>query len=423
LFSVLALYEYATAFIRSYSLKERVPSTVPIVYMQISNFFSGMSNAVVMIAVPWLMLEVSGSPAYAGLVLALSALPSLVVAPFGGIFIQRFGSKAVSIFADLMSALSVLAFPLLALTENLSPIAILVFALLGALFDPLGYTARRTMIQPICERANFDIQRLNGIHEGLLGTSWVVGPAVGAWLIAVIGAANSFWVVCCFFLIAALAAMFLRDADLRVSVPESSEKTSNFSELTLGFRRLWGDQFLRTLLLAILVIAAIYLPTESIILPTYFESVGKPLELGIVISVLAAGSTLSAFAYGWIVQRMSSKALMRTVFIGASLGTLGMAFLPGLAAMILFAFILGLSWGPITPFMNSKIQSRFPSHEHAMVFSAQTSVFYAAPPIGMLVVGMAVERFGLSSTYLFLAIAMLIVSVLALFSKPMRNES
>jgi hypothetical protein len=36
---------------------------------------------------------------------------------------------------------------------------------------------------------------------------------------------------------------------------------------------------------------------------------------------------------------------------------------------------------------------------------------------------MAVERFGLSSTYLFLAIAMLIVSVLALFSKPMRNES
>jgi predicted MFS family arabinose efflux permease len=100
-----------------------------------------------------------------------------------------------------------------------------------------------------------------------------------------------------------------------------------------------------------------------------------------------------------------------------------MAFLPGLAAMILFAFILGLSWGPITPFMNSKIQSRFPSHEHPMVFSAQTSVFYAAPPIGMLVVGMAVERFGLSSTYLFLALAMLIVSVLALFSKQMRNES
>jgi MFS family permease len=404
-------------------MKEHSQSRAPILYMQIANFFSGVSNAVVMITVPWLMLEVSGSPAYAGLVVALSAVPSLVVAPFGGILISRFGSKAVSIFADLMSALSVLAFPLLALTGNLSAVTILVFALLGAIFDPLGYTARRTMIQPLSERANFDIQRLNGIHEGLLGTSWVIGPAAGAWFIALIGAANSFWVVCFFFLIAALSAVFLRDANLRIPLTESSEQTNSVSALTLGFRRLWSDQFLRTLLLAILAIAAIYLPTESIILPTYFESVGKPLELGIVISVLAAGSTMSAFAYGWIMQRMSGKALIRTAFIGGSLGTLGMAFLPDISLMILFAFILGLSWGPFTPFLNSKIQMRFPSHEHPMVFSAQTSVFYAAPPIGMLLVGFGVETFGLSSTYFFLAIAMLIVSVLALVSKPIRTES
>lgn len=404
-------------------MQDFVQSRVQILYMQISSFFSGVSNAVVMITIPWLMLEVSGSPAYAGLVVALSAVPSLVVAPFGGILISRFGSKAVSIFADLMSALSVLAFPLLALTGNLSAVTILVFALLGAIFDPLGYTARRTMIQPISVRANFDIQRLNGIHEGLLGTSWVIGPAVGAWFIALIGAANSFWVACCFFLIATLSAVFLRDANLRISLPESSEHTNSVSALTIGFRRLWSDQFLRTLLLAILAIAAIYLPTESIILPTYFESVGKPLELGIVISVLAAGSTMSAFAYGWIMQRMSGKSLIRIAFIGGSLGTLGMAFLPGISLMILFAFILGLSWGPFTPFLNSKIQTRFPAHEHPMVFSAQTSVFYAAPPIGMLLVGFGVETFGLSPTYFFLAIAMLIVSVLALASTSIRTES
>lgn len=274
-------------------MQDFIQSRVQILYMQISSFFSGVSNAVVMITIPWLMLEVSGSPAYAGLVVALSAVPSLVVAPFGGILISRFGSKAVSIFADLMSALSVLAFPLLALTGNLSAVTILVFALLGAIFDPLGYTARRTMIRPLAERTNIDIHRLNGIHEGLLGTSWVIGPAVGAWFIALIGAANSFWIVCVFFLIAALSAVFLRDSNLRIPLTESSEQTNSVSALTLGFRRLWSDSFLRTLLLAILAIAAIYLPTESIILPTYFESVGKPLELGIVISVLAAGSTMA----------------------------------------------------------------------------------------------------------------------------------
>jgi len=404
-------------------LKDFVQFRLSILSMQISNFLSGLSNAVVMITIPWLTLEVTGSPAFSGLVIALSAVPSLVVAPFGGVLITRFGSKAVSMFADIMSALSVLIFALLALTENLSAFAILVCTLFGAIFDPLGYTARRTMIQPISEQTNYDIQRLNGIHEGLIGTSWIVGPAVGAWCIAFIGAANSFWVVCVLFLISAFAVAFLRDADLRIAVPESHEHTSTVSELSLGFRRLWGDNFLRTLLLAVFVLAAIYLPTESIILPTYFESMNKPLDLGIVISALAAGSTMSAFAYGWLVQRISSKILIRVAFIGASLGTVGMAFLPSFGLMVLFALILGFSWGPLSPLMNAKIQTRFPSHEHPMVFSAQTSMFYAAPPIGMLLVGFGVETFGLSPTYFFLAITMLIVSVLALFSKSMRTES
>lgn len=404
-------------------MKDFVQFRLSILSMQISNFLSGLSNAVVMITIPWLTLEVTGSPAFSGLVIALSAVPSLVVAPFGGVLITRFGSKAVSMFADIMSALSVLIFALLALTENLSAFAILVCTLFGAIFDPLGYTARRTMIQPISEQTNYDIQRLNGIHEGLIGTSWIVGPAVGAWCIALIGAANSFWVVCVLFLISAFAVAFLRDADLRIAVPESHEHTSTVSELSLGFRRLWGDNFLRTLLLAVFVLAAIYLPTESIILPTYFESMNKPLDLGIVISALAAGSTMSAFAYGWLVQRISSKILIRVAFIGASLGTVGMAFLPSFGLMVLFALILGFSWGPLSPLMNAKIQTRFPSHEHPMVFSAQTSMFYAAPPIGMLLVGFGVETFGLSPTYFFLAITMLIVSVLALLSKSMRTES
>jgi MFS family permease len=404
-------------------MKKAPGSKGPIFFLQISNFFSGVSNSVVMITIPWITLEVTDSPAFAGLVVALSAIPSLLVAPFGGVLIARFGSKAVSIFADLLSALAVVAFPLLSITGNLTGTTILLFALLGAIFDPLGYTARKTMIQATAEFGKFDLHRINGIHEGLLGSSWIIGPALGAWLIALVGASNSFWWVSAFFVVAALAITWIRGSVLPARAPQSSTKANHGSNLTLGFRRIWDDLFLRTLILAVLVIAAIYLPTESIILPTHFESINKPLDLGIVISALAAGSTISSFAYGWLVQRMSGKVLIRIAFIGASLGTLGMAFLPGFALMILFAVILGLSWGPFSPFLNSKIQARFPRNEHPMVFSAQTSVFYAAPPVGMLLVGFGVEAFGLSPTYLSLAVTMLIVSALALVSKPIRTES
>jgi MFS family permease len=399
-------------------------SLQPAVYLQISNFFSGVSNAVVMITIPWLVLEVTGSPFFAGLVVAVSALPSLIVAPFGGVLIARFGSKGISVFADLMSVLSVVAFPVLAITGNLSAFSITVVALLGAVFDPLGYTARKTMIQPASQVGRIDVDRLNGIHEGLFGASWVIGPALGAGLIAVVGAVNSFWVVGALLFIAALAILLMKKSHLPRITPLSTGKlTSGFSGITLGFKRIWQDRFLRAIMLAELVLGAIYLPTESVILPTYFEALGRPLELGLVIAVLAAGSTISAFAYGWVVKRLGGKLLIRIAFVGASLGTLGMAFLPPFWLLLTFALILGLAFGPFYPYLNSKIQTRFPSHEHPMVFSAQTSIFYAAPPLGTLLVGLALEGFGVSLTYLILACVMLAVSVLALFSKHIRAES
>ena len=48
---------------------------LPVVLHQLSNFSSGLGNSIVMITIPWLVLEETGSPAFAGLVAAISALP------------------------------------------------------------------------------------------------------------------------------------------------------------------------------------------------------------------------------------------------------------------------------------------------------------------------------------------------------------
>jgi MFS family permease len=78
--------------------------------LQVTNALSGVSNGVVMITVPWIVLEITGSAAKAGLLAALSSLPGIVVAPVVGGLIDRFGRRAISIFSDVMSMLSVLMF-------------------------------------------------------------------------------------------------------------------------------------------------------------------------------------------------------------------------------------------------------------------------------------------------------------------------
>ena len=377
-----------------------------------------------MITIPWLILERTDSPTFAGLVAAISALPGILVSPIGGWMVDHIGRRAVSIGADLLSSLSVAAFPIVAATFGLSNPSILLIAVLGATFDPAGYTARKTLLTDVAKASDADLDHLNGLHDGIMGVAWILGPAVGAGLIASVGAVNSFWVSASLFIVAALAISFLRVGDAakesREVAKTSGEETN--SSIRIGVKTLWDDKVLRTLSVALLIIAAVYLPTETVVLPTYFEDVDNPRGLGFVISALAAGSTVGSFGYGWISARMKRKTLIRLILLGSALSIIPMAFLPPLSVLMLSGFLLGLSWGPYNPLISSLVQQRVPAHLHGRVFGVQTAVFYAAPPLGMVLAGLSVESYGIKTTYIVLVGVLSITSILVLLTKSLRSD-
>ena len=398
--------------------------STPVILHQVSNFASALGNSIVMITIPWLILEETGSPAFAGLVAAVSAIPGLIISPIGGWLVDHVGRRTVSVGADLLSSIAVLAFPIVALTYGLSSLSILLIAVVGAIFDPAGYTARKTLLADVAKASEIELDRLNGIHDGFMGISWILGPAVGAGLISTVGAINSFWVSAGLFVIAALAIVFLRVGNLGKEARDLAEQKGESTNRTLrlGFQVLWNDKLLRTITFAILIIAAVYLPTETVVLPTYFEDLGNPAGLGIVISALAAGSAIGSFGYGWISKRVSRKNLVRMTLIGTAVSILPMAFLPPLPFLMLSAFALGLSWGPFNPLISTLIQQRVPADQQGRVFGVQTAVFYAAPPLGMVLAGVSVESLGVGTTYLILAAILSSTALLALLTKSLRSE-
>ena len=396
----------------------------PLVLHQVSNFASGLGNSILMITIPWLILQETRSPAFAGLVAAISAIPGLIISPIGGWLVDHVGRRAVSVCADLLSSLAVFAFPIVALTYGLSSFSILLIAVVGAIFDPAGYTARKTLLADVAKASEIELDRLNGIHDGFMGISWILGPAVGAGLISTVGAINSFWVAGGLFIFAAITIAFLRVGNLGKEARDLAEKMGEKSDrsLRVGFQVLWRDKLLRTLTIAILVIAAVYLPTETLVLPAYFEEQDNPAGLGIVISALAAGSTIGSFGYGWISARMSRKNLVRATLIGTAVSIVPMALLPPLPLFLLAAFLLGLSWGPFNPLETSLIQQRVPADQQGRVFGVQTAVFYTAPPLGMVLAGLSVESFGVSATYIVLAAILSATAILALLTKSLRSD-
>jgi MFS family permease len=397
---------------------------LPALLLQGSNLASGLGNAMVMISIPWLILNQSDSPLFAGIVVALASLPPLLISPIAGWIIDHIGRKLVSVISDLLSALSVMAFPLFYYWIGLENTTILLLALFGALFDPAGYTARKTLLVDASRATGIDQEQLNGVHDGVFGIGWIAGPALGAWMIAGVGVINSFWVAAALFLFSALAIAMLRIQERSDLSLEGNALLASVSSkgLSRGFIAIWQDRLLRTIMISILIIAAVYLPTESIILPTYFEAKGSPTELGIVISLLAAGSTIGSFGYGFLMNRLSRRTLVRIIMIGTAVSILPMALLPPIAILSISAFALGLFWGPFNPLITSLIQERIKENEQGRVFGVQLATFYAAPPLGMVLTGWSVEEFGVDGTYLVLAVILSATALIVLFTRSLREQ-
>lgn len=398
----------------------------PLVLLEAANLIGGVSNALVMIVIPWLVLDRTGSAAAAGLAGALAGLPGIVVAPLVGAAVDRLGRKTVSVASDLFSAVSVLLFPLLDGVGRLDLGAILALTVLGAAFDPAGYTARKALIPDVARASGASVDHVNGLHEGLFAAGWVIGPMLGAFAIASVGAADAMWFAFGAFLLAAAAVALLRVPDRArgegtggegAPAPHESLRAS----LAGGVKALLADRPVWILTVAVAVITLIYLPTESVLLPVHFEALDAPEAFGLTLSALAAGGMLGAFGYGWIAARLSRYRIATVFMTLACVAYVPLALLPPPALMLVPAFLLGLGWGPMEPLLNSLVQDRFPPHLHGRVYGVQLALYYAAPPLGQLLVGVAAERLGVAPAFVGVAVAMVVTAVVVDFLPSLRG--
>jgi len=397
-----------------------VKQSLPFILLQTSNIASGIGNGIVMITVPWLVLELTGSPSAAGLLGALVMLPGIVVSPFLGTMIDRIGRRKVSIYADVLSAISVLLFVLVDRVSGLTYISVVLIAVLGAVFDPAGFTARKSLIPNAAKASSISLESANSRHEGFFAVGWAIGPAIGATLIKFVGPVDALLATSLLFLVASVSVMLMRVVDATSETHNQNLPAENFWQATIaGFRALHADRALFSLTIIFMFTSAVYMPIEMVILPVHFERLNNASGLGATMTALASGMVLGSFSFAAIARRFSRYAILRGVMIGVTVAVIPMVWLPPTFVFVLAGFMMGAIWGPFNPLWNTLIQSRVPAEMQGRVYGVQMSALYAAPPIGQVVVGLAVEGFGLQQTFaviavLFVAVAMLTMSLPAL---------
>src|SRR6195256_5883083 len=139
----------------------------------------------------WLVLELTGSPFYLGLVTALQFTPILLFSPVGGALSDRFPKRRIILLTQ--AAMMGQAFVLAALvwSGQVRYWHVAVLALIYGLGRAIDIPARQSYITDLVGRS--DLANAVALNSVVMNGARIVGPAVAGLLIAAFGVALAFF--------------------------------------------------------------------------------------------------------------------------------------------------------------------------------------------------------------------------------------
>lgn len=389
----------------------------PLLALLGANAVSQTGNVITTLAVPWFVLQTTGSAAQTGITLVATTLPMVVAGLFGGALVDRIGPKRMSILSDLASGVTVACIPLLHATTGLSFLALLVLVFLGTLLDAPGMTARKSMMPELAAMAGMPLERANAAYQAIMRGSRLLGAPLAGLLIATLGAGGALWIDAATFAVsAAVVALCVPALHLAADGEEPYLR-----QIADGLRFIRGNRLIRTLVLFVAVTNAIDAPL-AVVFPVYADRVyGTATALGLIVGASGAGSLAGTFLFGALGHRLSRRHTFIFCFIAAAVLLSGLVALPPLAVVVLLCAGTGVVAAPLNPVLDTVFQERVPAGYRGRVFGTITAIAWVAMPLGMLASGYLLDRLGLRPTLALIAACYLTATVSMLFSAALHE--
>lgn len=376
---------------------------LPLLALIAADNISRVGNVMTAVTVPWFVLVTTGSAALTGVAVFAGSLPIVISLLFGGVIADRYSYRHVSIIGDLASGVAVALIPLLELTVGLAFWQLLMLVFLGALLDIPAEVARTSAIPELAKQAGLRIERATALSESVLTVVSLVAPALAGVLIAVFGASNVLLFDALTFAVSAGVIASLVPAHQR-TVVSVDEPRGYMAEFRKGIQFIRHERLLFPLVLFFAAINLAIGPIELVFIPVYAKEVfDSSLALGLMAAANGGGALVGAVLFGAIGHRLSRRAVFFAGFAGVPLTLAALALTPNLPVTLAILVGLGLGLGLANVLEYTIYFERIPEGMRARALGLVGAIGWGSVPIGRILGGVLVERFGLSLTMAGLA--------------------
>lgn len=358
------------------------------------------------IAQGWLVYQISQSELTLGLVGFASAIPALLISPWGGVVVDRVPKRNLLVMTQA-SAMG-LAFILAALTFT-GQVQVWHIILLAAglgVVNAFDAPARQAfVVEMVGREAMTNAIAMNAI---MFNSARVIGPALAGLALVAVGAA---W---CFFL-NGLSFLAVITSLLAMRLPPQTpghHTTAPWQELTRGLRYVHSQPELFALLLLALIFSVFGI-SYGTLLPAFAD---KVLHVGAAgYSAVNSASGLGAICGAFVVARYGDRGKRGQWLVWANIAfpiiLLAFAYNPNFYLSLALAFGLGVGFMSQFTLINTLLQTHVADEMRGRVLSLYTLTFFGFSPFGNLAIGILAEGWGLSLT---IGLSALVAAVLAL---------
>jgi MFS family permease len=382
----------------------------------VGRLISLFGDAFALIALPWFVLQVTGSgTATAGILLTLQ-LPAIITSMGIGSLIDSFQPRAIITIDNGIRTLIIGLIPIVYWSGLLELWLLFLLTFLAGMLEPATEVGSRSILPHLVEDKDLDVA--NMLWSFSLNLSLVIGPAVAGLLIASFGVPSVLLIDAVTFAVMALVASTL--PILKRSEPSTQAPLSE----RLGLRQLWNLKVVRLTTLLSLVFFFSYGPLEAAL----------PLYSKVILQTDARGYGLlwSALAVGALIGTLTSTALSRRLRLGVALPLIALLWGASLLPMVFTShlwlacallFLGGLMWGPYTPMEATLLQRNVPKEQLGRVFGARSTLLIGGSPLGLAIGGILLSFVPSTSVIAFSAIACILVGLVGLVSRTFRSLS
>lgn len=389
-------------------------------YLWIGSTISIFGDQFYLVALPWLVLQLTGSSLILGTILMTSAIPRTLFMLVGGALTDRVSPRRVLITTSLARMILVGTLGALVWFDVVQLWHIYALTVLFGIANAFSIPAAGALVPSLVKPQQ--LQRANSLLQGSVATVQTTGQAPAGFVIRGWGVPSALFLDALSFL-AVIVALFRIPDPPKIQRPaDAPPRPRMLDSIREGLRTVWNDPPLRALMIVFAMQNLCVAGPISIGLPTMARSeFGSPTAFGILLSCFSGGSIGGIILCSLMKRprRRGPKFIAVGALAGLVLISLGLTH--KLALMGAALAVMGVGMGFINVTLNTWIQLRTERALLGRVMSIMMLVVVGLLPASYAICGVIAQW---SLRGLFIGAGSLLATtcfVIALTSKAARE--